>query len=387
MCGCGIKLGDGLATVRCGVLAAPTCEQEALMTAHTRADLKSLPGYVPGRSIPGAVKLASNEVSAGPLPSVVGAIRDAATGVNRYPDNRAAALVDRLTARLDVPPSQLVVGAGSVALCQQLVQATCTLTDEVLFAWRSFEAYPIITQVAGARQRTVPLRRDHTHDLTGMLEAITPATRLIFVCNPNNPTGTTVQRDELVAFLNAVPDGVLVALDEAYHEFVIDPAVPDGMELYRQRDNVAVLRTFSKAYGLASLRVGYCAAPEPVVTALRKVSVPFSVNSLAQVGALASLDVEDEMLARCRSVAAERDRVRSELITLGYPVPPSQGNFVWLPLGEQTTAFNEHCLEHKVVIRPFSTDGARITIGDPAENEAFLAAARTWPPRHGDISG
>lgn len=357
------------------------------MTAHTRADLKSLPGYVPGRSIPGAVKLASNEVSAGPLPSVVGAIRDAATGVNRYPDNRAAALVDRLAARLDVPPSQLVVGAGSVALCQQLVQATCTLTDEVLFAWRSFEAYPIITQVAGARQRTVPLRRDHTHDLTGMLEAITPATRLIFVCNPNNPTGTTVQRDELVAFLNAVPDGVLVALDEAYHEFVTDPAVPDGMELYRQRDNVAVLRTFSKAYGLASLRVGYCAGPEPVVTALRKVSVPFSVNSLAQAGALASLDVEDEMLARCRSVAAERDRVRSELITLGYLVPPAQGNFVWLPLGERTTAFNEHCLEHKVVIRSFSTDGARVTIGDPAENEAFLAAARTWPPRHGDISG
>ena len=357
------------------------------MTAHTRADLESLPGYVPGRRIPGAVKLASNEVSAGPLPSVVAAIRDAATGVNRYPDNRAAALVDRLAARLDVPPSQLVVGAGSVALCQQLVQATCTLTDEVLFAWRSFEAYPIITQVAGARQRTVPLRRDHTHDLMGMLEAITPATRLIFVCNPNNPTGTTVQRDELVAFLNAVPDGVLVALDEAYHEFVTHPAAPDGMELYRQRDNVAVLRTFSKAYGLASLRVGYCAAPEPVVTALRRVSVPFSVNSLAQVGALASLDVEDEMLARCRSVAAERDRLRSELITLGYPVPPSQGNFVWLPLGEQTMAFNEHCLEHKVVIRPFSADGARVTIGDPAENEAFLTAARTWPPRHGDISG
>ncbi len=357
------------------------------MTARTRADLESLPRYVPGRSLPGATKLGSNEVSAGPLPSVVAAIRDAAAGANRYPDNGAAALVDRLAARLNVPPSQLAVGAGSVALCQQLVQATCTPTDEVLFAWRSFEAYPIITQIAGARQRSVPLRSDHTHDLAGMLDAITPATRLIFVCNPNNPTGTTVQRDELVAFLNTVPDGVLVALDEAYHEFVTDPAVPDGMELCRQRDNVAVLRTFSKAYGLAGLRVGYCAAPQAVVTALRKVSVPFSVNSLAQAAALASLDVEDEMLARCRSVAAERDRVRGELITLGYRVPPAQGNFVWLPLDEQTTAFNKHCLEHKVVIRPFSTDGARITIGDPTENETFLTAARTWPLRHGDISG
>ncbi|MDT7718618.1 MAG: histidinol-phosphate aminotransferase [Pseudonocardiales bacterium] len=355
------------------------------MTAHTRADLESLPGYVPGRSIPGAVKLASNEVSVGPLPGVVAAIRDAAAGINRYPDNGAAALVDRLAARLDVPPSQLAVGAGSVALCQQLVQATCTPTDEVLFAWRSFEAYPIITQIVGARQRTVPLRTDHTHDLAGMLDAITPATRLVFVCNPNNPTGTAVRRDELVTFLDAVPDGVLVALDEAYHEFVTDPAVPDGMELYRQRENVAVLRTFSKAYGLAALRVGYCVAPEPVATTLRKVSVPFSINSLAQVAALASLDVEDEMLARCRSVAAERDRVGSELIAMGYPVPRSQANFVWLPFGEHTMAFNEHCLEHKVVIRPFSGDGVRITIGDPNENEMALAAAREW--RNSDPQG
>jgi histidinol-phosphate aminotransferase len=348
------------------------------MTARTRADLESLPGYIPGRSIPGAVKLASNEVSAGPLPSVVAAIRDAAAGVNRYPDNGAAALVDRLAARLAVPSAHVAVGAGSVTLCQQLVQATCGPADEVLFAWRSFEAYPIITQVVGARQRMVPLRRDHTHDLAGMLDAITPATRLTFVCNPNNPTGTAIRRDELVAFLDAVPDGVLVALDEAYHEFVTDPAVPDGMELYRHRDNVAVLRTFSKAYGLAGLRVGYCAAPEPVAASLRKVSVPFSLNSLAQAAALASLDVEDDMLARCRVVTVERDRVRAELLAMGYPVPHSQANFVWLPLGEQTTAFNEHCLEHKVVVRPFPCDGVRITIGDPAENETFLAAAREW---------
>jgi histidinol-phosphate aminotransferase len=348
------------------------------MTARTRADLESLPGYVPGRSIPGAVKLASNEVSAGPLPSVIAAINDAAAGVNRYPDNGVTALVERLATRLDLPPSHLTVGAGSVALCQQLVQITCGPTDEVLFAWRSFEAYPIITQIVGARQRTVPLRGDHTHDLAAMLEMITPATRLIFVCNPNNPTGTAVRRDELVAFLEAVPDGVLVALDEAYHEFVTDPAVPDGMELYRHRDNVAVLRTFSKAYGLAGLRVGYCAAPEPVATALRKVAVPFSVSSFAQIAALASLDVDDEMLARCQGVATERGRVRAELLTMGYPVPPSQANFVWLPLGAQTAAFTEHCLEHKVVIRPFPGDGARITIGDPAENKLLLAAAREW---------
>jgi histidinol-phosphate aminotransferase len=352
------------------------------MTARTRADLDSLPRYVPGRSIPGAVKLASNEVSAGPLPSVISAISDAAAGVNRYPDNQATALVDRLALQLDVPPSQLAVGCGSAMLCQQLVQATCGPADEVLFAWRSFEAYPIITQVVGARQRTVPLRADHSHDLAAMLDAITPATRLVFVCNPNNPTGTAVRGDELVTFLDAVPDGVLVALDEAYHEFVTDPAVGDGMALRhhlgRDRDNLAVLRTFSKAYGLAGLRVGYCVAPEPVATALRTVSVPFSVNSLAQVAALASLDVEGELLARCRGIAAERDRVRGELLAMGYPAPDSQTNFVWLPLGEQTAAFAEHCLEHKIVIRPFPGDGARITISDAGENDAFLAAAREW---------
>ncbi|MGH4010096.1 MAG: pyridoxal phosphate-dependent aminotransferase [Pseudonocardiaceae bacterium] len=351
------------------------------MTARARADLDSLPVYVPGRHIPGAVKLASNEVSEGPLPSILKVIADAATNVNRYPDNGVTALVDRLAARLDVPRSHLSVGSGSVALCQQLVQAYCGHGDEVLFAWPSFEAYPLIAQVAGARQRAVPLRPDHTHDLAAMLDAITPATRLVFVCNPNNPTGTAVRRDELVAFLDAVPDGVLVALDEAYHEFVTDPEVPDGMALNRDnvgRDNLAVLRTFSKAYGLAGLRVGYCVAPEPISTALRKVYVPFSVNSLAQVAALASLDVADELLARCRWIAAERDRVRAELLAMGYLVPDSQANFVWLPLGDRTAAFDHHCLQRKIVIRAFAGDGARVTVSSPADNEAFLTAARSF---------
>jgi histidinol-phosphate aminotransferase len=171
---------------------------------------------------------------------------------------------------------------------------------------------------------------------------------------------------------------VLVALDEAYHEFVTDPAVGDGVALSRGRDNLAVLRTFSKAYRLAGLRVGYCVAPEPVVTALRKVSVPFSVNSVAQAAALASLDVADELIAHCTEVAAERDRVRAALLAMGYTVPDSQTNFVWLPLGERSTAFNEHCRAHKIVLRPFSGDGVRVTIGDPHENEMFLAAAREW---------
>ena len=215
------------------------------MTARIRADLDALPGYLPGRTVAGAIKLASNEVSAGPLPSVVAAISDAAGAVNRYPDSAASTLVDALA-------------------------------------------------------------------------------------------------------------------------------------LAREHRNVAVMRTFAKAYGLAGLRVGYCVAAEPVTAALRKVYVPFSVNSLAQVAALASLDAAGELLARCRDVLAERDRVCASLREMSYPVPESHANFGWLPLREATTAFTEHCREHRVVVRGFAGHGVRVTVGDPGENEAFLAAARSF---------
>ncbi|MQA08366.1 MAG: histidinol-phosphate transaminase [Pseudonocardiaceae bacterium] len=344
-----------------------------------RADLASLPSYVPGRTVAGAIKLASNEVTGGPLPSVLNAINDAAGEANRYPDSGASALVARLAARLDVDEDRVAVGCGSVTLCQQLVQALCTPVDEVLFAWRSFEMYPILPQVAGVGQRRVPLTSGHVHDLEAMAEAISPATRLVFVCNPNNPTGTAVRRTELERFLDAVPEQALVVLDEAYHEFVDDEEVPDGVELAKQRRNVAVLRTFSKAYGLAGLRVGYCVAPPAVTEALRKVHVPFSVNRLAQAAAQASLDAADELLERCAEVVSERSRVRDALTQAGFEVPPSQANFVWLQLGERTTEFSEHCLAEKVVVRAFADEGVRVTIGASEENDAFLTAARSWP--------
>ncbi|AOS61002.1 histidinol-phosphate transaminase [Actinoalloteichus hymeniacidonis] len=353
------------------------------MTVRIRADLEQLPGYVPGRSLPGAVKLASNEVPFGPLPSVVEAITAVATEINRYPDNSASALIAELSGFLDVPAQQLAVGCGSVSLCQQLVQATCTSADEVLFAWRSFEAYPVLTHVVGARQVRVPLTGEHGLDLRAMADAITPATRLIFVCNPNNPTGSAVRRAELEEFLDRVPADTLVVLDEAYREFITDPDVPDGVRLAEEqfakgRHNIAVLRTFSKAYGLAGLRVGYCYATGAIAEALRKVYVPFSVNSLAQTAAIASLRAHDQLMARCAEVAAERDRVHGALIEAGYAVPETQANFVWLPLGERTEAFNEHCLTHKIVTRPFVSDGVRVTIGTPEENDTFLAAARSF---------
>ncbi|APU12256.1 MULTISPECIES: histidinol-phosphate transaminase [Actinoalloteichus] len=353
------------------------------MTVRIRADLEQLPGYVPGRSIPGAVKLASNEVPQGPLPSVVEAVAAAAGEINRYPDNFGSALVAELSSFLDVPAPQLAIGCGSVSLCQQLVQATCTRDDEVLFGWRSFEAYPVLAHVVGARQVRVPLDAGFGLDLRAMAEAITPATRLVFLCNPNNPTGTAVRRAELEEFLDRVPEDTLVVLDEAYREFVTDPDVPDGIRLAEERfakgrHNIAVLRTFSKAYGLAGLRVGYCYATGTIAEALRKVYVPFSVNAPAQAAAIASLRAHDQLMDRCAALVVERERVRTALTEAGYTVPDTQANFVWLPLGERTEAFNEHCLTHKIVVRPFAADGARVTIGTPEENDVFLAAARSF---------
>jgi histidinol-phosphate aminotransferase len=216
------------------------------------------------------------------------------------------------------------------------------------------------------------------HDLDAMAERITGKTRLVFVCNPNNPTGTAVRRDELVRFLQAVPRDVTVALDEAYREFVSDPDVPDGLSLLGEFDNVIVLRTFSKAYGLAGLRVGYAIAADPALTAaLRQTQVPFAVTSIAQAAALASLEpvAEKELLDRVARIVDERERVQAALLELGYEVPPSQANFVWLPLGEATTQWAAGCEERKVIVRAFAGSGVRVTISSPEENDRFLAAA------------
>lgn len=351
------------------------------MPITVREDLAGIPDYVPGRKIPGAVVLSSNEVATPPPDAIVAAVTEAAAEVNRYPLWSSDDLLARLAEDLDLDAGRIAVGAGSVSGCQQLIQACCRPGDGVVFPWRSFEAYPILTQIAGARDHRVPLTADHRQDVDALLAAVTDTTRVLFVCVPNNPTGTVLHTAELERLLDGVPDHVLVVLDEAYREFVTDPEVPDGLRLVRERDNLALLRTFSKAYGLAGARVGYCVAPPQVAAGMRKVAIPFSVSRLAQAAALASLDVADELRARCAEVVAERGRVRAELLALGYEVPESQGNFVWLPLGERTAAFNEHCTDQKVLVRAFAGDGARVTIGLHAENDAFLAAARTFPGR------
>jgi histidinol-phosphate aminotransferase len=342
----------------------------------TRPDLDALPSYVPGRTVPGAIKLASNEVPYGPLPGVPEAIAEAAANTHRYPDMAVVALREKLAARLGVDPVRVATGCGSVALAEHLVRATCLgPQDEVLYSWRSFEAYPIIAATAGATSVRVPNRADHTHDLPAMAAALTPHTRLVFVCNPNNPTGTAIRRAELDAFLDAVPETTLVVLDEAYREFITDPDVPDGLATYGDRPNVVVLRTLSKAWGLAGLRLGYLIASAPVADAVRKVTTPFSASALAQAAGLAALDAEEEMRRRAELVVAERERVEAAVRKLLPEVPETQANFVWLPLRDKANEFAAVCERHRVIVRPFQGDGVRVTIGTPDENDAFLAAA------------
>jgi len=354
------------------------------MSRLTRADLDALPAYVPGRNVADlarelgiaeAIKLASNEVPFGPLPGVPEAVAAAMTQSHRYPDMGALELRDRLAARHGVSPDRIVTGCGSVALAEHLAKATCLPGDEIVYSWRSFEAYPIISAGVGAVSIRVPNTPEHGHDLRAMADAITDQTRLVFVCTPNNPTGTSLRKAELDRFLDAVPSDVLVVLDEAYREFVTDVEVPDGLATYGDRPNVVVLRTLSKAWGLAGLRIGFLVAQPEVAAAIRKVLTPFSTSLVAQAAALAALDAEQEMIRRCALVISERERVTEALRKLHADVPTSQANFVWLPLGDQSAAFGAACEKRGVIVRPFPGDGVRITIGKPEENDALLAAA------------
>jgi len=329
--------------------------------------------------VPGAIKLASNETVFGPLPSVRAAIERATDIVNRYPDNGCVQLKAALAEHLgsDFAPEHVAVGCGSVSLCQQLVQITASAGDEVIYGWRSFELYPPLVLVSGATPIQVPLT-DHTFDLYAMLAAVTERTRLIFVCNPNNPTSTVVDPDALARFIQAVPPHILIAIDEAYVEYIRDDMAPASLDLVRIHSNVVVLRTFSKAYGLAGLRIGYAVGHPDLITALDKVYVPFTVSSLAQAAAIASLAATDELLARTDALVAERARVGAALRDAGFALPPTQANFVWLPLGPRTLDFVKQAADARIVVRPYGTDGVRVTIGAPDENDALLRFAREW---------
>jgi histidinol-phosphate aminotransferase len=357
-------------------------EVDDTTVGRPRAAVMALPAYRPGKSaaqaqhehgLDEAIKLASNETPFGPLPSIAAAMHTALEGMNRYPDHRATDLRRRLADKLDVGDDQVTVGCGSVGLLQQIVLSYVDAGDEVIYPWRSFEVYPIYTQLAGATPVT-PGLVDHEFDLVAVSAAVTARTKLVLLANPNNPTGTAVPMASVGRLLDEVPDDVIVVLDEAYREFM-DPGLGDPISnLIGEHRNLVVLRTFSKAQGLASLRVGYAIGDPDVISTIDRTLVPFAVNGLAQAAAMASLDSADELAERVSLIVSERARVVASVREQGWTLPEPQANFVWLPvLGEAMALFD--ALERRgIVTRPFEEEGVRVTIGAPGENDRFLAA-------------
>ncbi|KGM11658.1 histidinol-phosphate transaminase [Cellulomonas bogoriensis] len=357
------------------------------MSVPLRPAVERIPAYVPGaRAATGqrVHKLSSNENPYGPLPTVQEAVAQAAGTLNRYPDMFASELTEAVAARHGVTPEHVVAGCGSVAVLGHVLQAFCDPGDEVVHAWRSFEAYPIVIRLQGATPVPVPVDADGRHDLPAMLAAVTDRTRAVLLCSPNNPTGPALRHTQVAHTLAALPDDVLVVLDEAYVEFVRDEDPVDSRALLAAHPNLVVLRTFSKAYGLAGLRVGYAVARPDVARGIRTASTPFGVNHLAQVAAVASLqpDAQAELDRRVDAVVAERHRVLTGLRAQGWTVPDSQGNLVWLPTGPATADLAADAAAHGVLVRPFAGEGIRVSIGEPDSNDRVLELAGRWREHH-----
>ncbi|MEO7123800.1 MAG: histidinol-phosphate transaminase [Lacisediminihabitans sp.] len=340
-----------------------------------RPDIAALAVYRQGKpAADDAFKLSSNENPFDPLPEVLQAIASA-SAINRYPEASAILLRERLAQRFSVGIEQVHLGAGSVSIIAQLIQAAAGVGDEVVYAWRSFEAYPGLVAVAGATSVQVPVLEDGRHDLPAMAAAVTDRTRVVIICTPNNPTSTIVTAKEFASFMATIPNDVLVLLDEAYGEFVTDEATVKGADVLGRYPNVVVLRTFSKAYGLAGLRIGYAIGAAYILDAARTTAIPMSVTTPAQHAALVSLDHEDELLARVKKITELRELIWQSLSDQGWRVPQPQGNFVWLETGEATERAAEVFLAHGIVGRPLGSDGIRISIGESQSVDKLLKAS------------
>ncbi|MDQ0643316.1 histidinol-phosphate transaminase [Microbacterium murale] len=350
-----------------------------------RPEIAALAPYRQGKQAgPDAFKLSSNENPFEPLPSVLEALART-TPINRYPDATATRLRERLAARYGVDLDQVHVASGSVAILYQLVQAAASVGDEVVYAWRSFEAYPGLPLVAGATGIPVPLKESGDaessgrHDLDAMADAVTDRTRAILLCTPNNPTGPVITSEEFSSFIARVPADVLVILDEAYAEFVTAPDAVDGLKerVIEKHPNVVILRTFSKAYGLAGLRVGYAIGQAKVLDAARATGIPLSVTAAAETAAIASLDAEAELMQRVAVIVERRTTLVTALRAQGWKVPDAQGNFVWLPTGARTDEIAAAFVAADVIVRPFSGDGIRISVGEEASIDRVLHVVST----------
>ena len=368
---------------------------------RVRRALADTPAYRPGRP-PAAVegvtsyKLSSNESHLEPLPAVVEAVAGASGAPALYPDPAAARLTEALADFHGVPADHVVLSAGSSESLAALVGITLEPGAEVVYPWPSFEMYPQLSSFSGATQIAVPLTADGRHDLPAMAQAITDATRLVLLCSPNNPTGAVLGQAEFASFMSQVPEDIIVVLDEAYIEFADGseavgalrtadghPDAPVDMgQALDTYSNLAVLRTFSKAHGLAGLRVGYTVAHPTIIHEMRKSIAPFSVGAAGQAAGLVSLALRDEVHVRAKAVGATRDDLAVRLRELGIDVPPSGGNFVWLPFSEHDAhAFAEACLARGLAVRDLGR-GIRVTVGpDEAMDRLVDIAARFMEDR------
>ena len=324
-----------------------------------------------------AVKLASNENPLGPSPLAVEAMKRALADVHRYPDARAYALRERLAAKHGVSMLEVLTGNGSNELIELVVRTFCTAGHHVVFAEPSFVVYRMVCLAQGVPFSAVPLR-DETHDLEGMGAAVTPKTRVMFIANPNNPTGTHVGRSALENLLKSLPPAVIVVVDEAYIDYADASDYPDALRLRDLRDRLIVLRTFSKIYGLAALRVGYAVGPAELLDYMNRVRAPFNVGMLGQAAALAALDDQAHILRSRQLNREERARLVVELSRLGLRVVPSQANFLYVDFGQPVAPLYEGLLRLGVIIRPFGSLPmcARITVGTAGENDRLLGALR-----------
>jgi histidinol-phosphate aminotransferase len=358
------------------------------MTVTFAEKLARIPGYqagVPTGQAPEAIaaggiaQLASNESPFGPHPKVVEAIRDAATAMNRYPDPDATLLRRRIADRYETEPGRVAVGNGSCEILLAAAEALCEPGAEILYAWPSFSMYPHLAALTGAREIRVPLAEGDVHDLEAMAAEVTAATQLVIVCNPNNPTGTHLPAAQIAAFCERIPDHVTIVLDEAYVEFQIDDDPDATVDLLSDFPNLVVLRTFSKVYGLAGLRVGFALGSAKFRAAVDAVRQPFSVNALAQAAAAEAVRHQDDVEQRVERTLVERVRVEDGLRELGLATAETQANFSWIDLGDADEKDVVAGLsEQAIAVRPGTPLGGpghiRVSYGTAAENDRFLAA-------------
>jgi histidinol-phosphate aminotransferase len=348
-----------------------------------RQQIADLKPYVPGKPISlvkrelnlkRVIKLASNECPFGPFPKVLEAMRKAAAYVNRYPDGANTFLKEKLASCLGVSTTNLMIGHGSNELIRLIANILLNPGDEVIMAKPSFVVYPTVVKLMEAIPVEVPLT-NHKHDLKAMLSKINSKTKLIFICNPNNPTGTIVTKREVEEFLKEVPDYVTIVFDEAYYELVESPEYPNGLNYFSDSRPIVVLRTFSKIYGLAGCRVGYGVAPTPFVEAVNKVREPFNVNTIGQIAAIFSLDCREELVERRRVITESKAYLYKSFDELGLTYIPSEANFILVKVGDGKKVADK-LLQKGVIVRSGDIFGypeyIRVTIGKPDENKLFI---------------